>query len=205
MDNVHVMVDLEALGNVPHTGILIAIGAIAFTMDNEIVYPTVDDFAVCARGANFFYPIDTVNQSCYGFIIEDETLQWWLAKERREQLCEFINSQYKVVLRDACEKFAWWLQSVCPQQKALKLWSHGVTYDCIHLAQKWPIVLKQSFNTVCPFRQMRDTRTIFATYEEAWGRSPYPDVMRQRPHHPLEDAWMQAKAVQTAWKGLVRD
>ena len=208
LPDVHVMVDLEALGNEPHRGPLIAIGAVAFTMvDEKITYPITEDFEVAVRNGKFYYPIGLENQyEHYGFVIDVDTLEWWLKdKERLGQLNEFIVSKYIVTLREAFEKFEWWVQTMCNDQKRLMLWSHGATYDCVHLATKWPIVLKQSFNRVCPFRQMRDTRTLFALYEKSFGKSSYPDVLRQRHHHPLEDAWMQACAVQTAWKGLLRE
>lgn len=200
----HVMVDLEALGNMPQNGCLIAIGAQAFVMDEAVVYPQEACFTVCAsQPMQFFFPIDIESQvKEYGFLIEGDTLQWWLHPDRSSQLDEFVGSKYKVTLREAFEKFAWWIESLCEDQAQLRLWSHGVTYDCVHLEQKWPIVMKQSFNKICPFRQMRDTRTIFDAYEERFGNSPYPAIPRVRWHHPLEDAYMQAVAVQVALKGL---
>lgn len=202
---VHVMVDLETLGNEPHRGPLIAIGAVAFIMDREILRPIDEDFEVANNDQRLYYPIGLDKQNeHYRFIIDDDTLQWWLQDDaRRAQLGEFINSKYCVTLREAFEKFEWWVQTVCNDQKRLMLWSHGATYDCVHLATKWPIVLKQSFNRICPFRQMRDTRTLFAAYEEKFGKGPYT-FDRKRPHHPLEDAWVQAVDVQKAWKGLTR-
>lgn len=200
----HIMVDLETLGNSLTTGALIAIGAVAFNMHDELPYPHEADFIEAYIPFTFFRPISLVQQyESYGLRIEDDTLQWWLHPDRYQQLQAFLTSPKSVSIGTALYSFELWVASVCKKQDDLMLWSHGATYDCMHLAEKWPIVVGRSFNTVCQFRQVRDTRTIFAAYEESFGKSPYPAAQRKRHHHPLEDSWMQAKAVQIAWNGLV--
>lgn len=203
---INIMIDLESLGNVPYSGVICAIGAVAFHMDEEVTYPVEHDFECCARETKFFYPIDIDDQLAnYEFVVEGDTIRWWMeTPEKNTQLQAFLASKYKTTIRDAFEKFAWWIASIVKDPSDILLWSHGVTYDCMHLQQKWDKVMRTSFNRVCPFRQMRDTRTLFDAYERKFpGKSPYPEWLPQRKHHPLDDAYMQAVAVQTAMRGLV--
>ena len=200
----HIMVDLEALSNDVRNGSLLAIGAIPFTMDDDIPYPNEADFIVATWEKAFYCPIDIVDQAKYKFEIDGDTLQWWLHDDRYSQLREFINARRRQPLSIVLTMFEEWVECVCPKKDDLQLWSHGSTYDCMHLAEKWPIVMMTSFNSVCPFRQVRDTRTLFEAYTVKFpGGSPYPLFPRKRHHHPLEDAWMQAVAVQRAWKGII--
>lgn len=202
----NIMIDLESLGNVPYNGVIIALGAVAFRMDEEVTYPVEHDFECSAGISKFFYPIRIVEQvQDHGFVIETDTLRWWLeTPEKTAQLNAFLSSDYRTHIRDVFEKFAWWIASIIKDPKDILLWSHGVTYDCLHLQQKWDKVMQTSFNRICPFRQMRDTRTLFDAYGRKFSdKSPYPEWVPQRKHHPLEDSYVQAIAVQTAMRGLV--
>ena len=202
----HVMVDIETLGNQPQNGVIIAMAAIAFNMEDDIQYPTEDELKGCATPSAWYKPILALQQEQdYEFIVESETLRWWLDPSRVNQLAEFFCSSRRVSIETALYSWKAWLRTGTVQVKERQLWSHGVTFDCMHLSQKWPIIMNESFNNVCLFRNMRDTRTLFAAYEARYGKSPYPSQSRQRHHHPLEDAWIQAVAVQTAWKGLMHD
>lgn len=200
----HVMIDLETLGNQPQDGVIIAMAAIAFNMDEEIPYPTEDEFKGRVTPSTWYMPILALQQETdYKFIVDPETLRWWLDPSRVNQFAEFFCSSQRVSIETALYSWNVWLHTNVAPLKERQLWSHGVTFDCMHLSQKWPRVMAASFNDVCPFRNMRDTRTLFAIYEETYGKSPYPNVERKRHHHPLEDAWVQAVAVQNAWKGLM--
>lgn len=200
----HVMIDIETLGNQPHNGIIIGMAAIAFNMDEEIPYPLPADFEYQASQTMFYTPILAWQQEKdYQFVIEPETLRWWLDPLRVNQFAEFFCSNHRITLKTAFAQWAAWLRTEVSQVKERELWSHGVTFDCMHLSQKWPLVMNASFNEVCLYKNMRDTRTLFAAYEVRYGKSPYPNKQRERHHHPLEDAWIQAVAVQTAWKGLM--
>ena len=199
----HVMVDIETLGNDLRTGPIIAIGAVPFTMAQPLTRrPTLADRQFAMWEQAFYVPIRLKEQLELGMRIEHETLQWWLQTDAK-LLYEFMTSQRAESLTAVFGKFKQWLDELCPEINDRWLWSHGVTYDCQHLAEKWPIVMGESFNRVCPFRQMRDTRTLFHLYEALTGIQPLTLIEREQRHHPLEDAWVQACAVQIAWKGLI--
>lgn len=202
----HVMVDIETLGNEPQNGVIIAMAAIAFNMDEEIPYPLPADFGSSLSPTMFYTPIIPWQQEeDYQFVVEQETLRWWLEPSRVLQFAEFVRSNQRVSIEIAFAMWNAWLRTGTVQTKERQLWSHGVMFDCMHLSQKWPQVMAVSFNNICLYKNMRDTRTLFAAYEARYGKSPYPNQSRQRHHHPLEDSWFQAVAVQTAWKGLMHD
>lgn len=197
----HIMVDLETFGNDPKTGPLIAFGAVAFAMNEPIPYPTNEELAGGVSSQKFYFPMTLQSQLAqYKYVPDAETLEWWLAPEREIVLRNMMTSVQKQDIYTVFTHFVGWLKMLRPQE--IRLWSHGVTYDCMHLSQKWPGVMGQSFNHVCPYKHMRDTRTLFELYETRFGLSPYPKVERHHHHHPLEDAWIQAIAVQTASQEL---
>jgi len=200
---IHVMLDLETLGNAPQDGMIVAMGAMAFVMNVPVFIPEDGEYLVANNTRCFYQPIrlHTVEEEwAMPLKIEGETLTWWLEDhDRRELLVGFITSSYAVSLEDAFIELKGWLKQFGDD---VVLWSHGATYDCMHLSQKWPLIMGESFNRIIPFRQMRDTRTLFHLYEERYNKSPYPEWLSQRKHHPLSDAYMQTVAVQTAWRAL---
>jgi len=206
--DVHVMVDIETLGNDTRTGMLLSIGAVQFTVQQDILPPSTGEYAVATSGRTFYLPIALAGQGGYGLQTDAETVQWWLRDDVR---CTYFTalcaSQYSRPIKDVFEAFQAWIMSIYSVDKnaTLSLWSHGVTYDCVHLAEKWPVIMEESFNRICPFRQCRDTRTLFAIYEAKHGKTPYPDGSKHHvmKHHPLYDAYVQAIATQTALRSLL--
>jgi len=190
----HVVVDLETLSNDVRYGMIIAIGAVSFTMDGSI--PT-------ERPSHriFYRPVDITSQGHYGMLQDDATYAWWTNTEEKEHLLQqIITSPDRVSLASAFIEFSAWMQQQ-GQHGEVMLWSHGVTYDCMHLSEKWPIVMGKKFNDVCPYKLMRDTRTLFSLYESAVGHE-LTYIPAKIKHHALEDAIATAISVQHAWKTL---
>ena len=202
----HVMIDIETLGNDLETGPIIALGAVAFDLEHDVAKPNEEDYVACDKITNLshlYLSINLVGQREYGLYVDDETLQWWMEKGGRDQLHQIMTADGRWSLIDAFIQFQQWIR-VISKRDELRLWSHGVTYDCLHLSTKWPLVVGKSFDDVCPFRQMRDTRTLFELYEMSVG-TPVPQIERTRKHHPLEDAYAQAVSTQAVLRYFINN
>lgn len=205
-NDIHIMVDLETFSNDTRMGAVLAIGAVAFTFISVMSEPLSGEYEFSTGGQNFFLPVEIAGQREFGLETAPETLQWWFADDDRCRiLSKYFSSLYTRPIKTTLEAFASWIRSMTDGKK-IYMWSHGVTYDCVHLAEKWPKIMGASLNTICPFRQMRDTRTLYAVYEMKYGWKPYPQwAKKDHPmkHHPLYDAYVQAVAVQIAINGLL--
>lgn len=205
-DCTHIMLDLEALSNDTRNGMLLSIGAVAFKLTELIEYPKDDEFSVSLEktARRFYTVLSLTSQEPFRFAIEADTVSWWLSEDNMQALGEMQKGP-KLGIVEAFTRFGGWLVTQEPAVEKRRLWSHGSTYDCVHLKEKWEMVVREipNFNHICPFRQIRDTRTIFEMYETKFGVSPYPAIDRKRKHHALEDAVIQAMAVQTAIDGLL--
>lgn len=197
-----ILVDLETLGNDPYTGPIIAFAAVVFDFDEEnLPTPNTTDYAVANERLYpfFYYPVSVIDQGYADAKIDPDTLKWWIeTDEKMKLLHEIVHSDSAGNLRETLVRFQYWLSGF----GEFNLWSHGVTYDCMHLAQKWPLVVGPSFTKVVPFRNMRDTRTLFDLYQSKFHVDKVPMPEATRKHHALEDAWRVATAVHTAWRAL---
>ena len=201
-----ICVDIETLGNHPERGVMLSIGAVAFRLDGP-VEPLDASLPEYVRTATQYYSIIRLKEQLetYKWEIEAETLGWWLATpERAKLLTGKLQSSAAEVIDVVFNELGEWVKAVEGPTKStptLELWSHGVTFDCMHLSQKWPQVMKERFTNVVPFRQMRDTRTLFALYQDRYGELP-PRVDISVSHHALADAWRTAIQIHTAWNAL---
>lgn len=206
MANQHICVDIETLGNHPERGVMLSIGAVAFRLDRPIE-PLDTSLPEYVRTATQYYSIIRLKEQLetYKWEIEAETLGWWLAvPERAKLLTGKLQSSAAEQIAVVFSELGEWIKAVTDavqKKPELALWSHGVTFDCMHLSQKWPHVMKEPFTHVCPFRQMRDTRTLFALYEDCFGQLP-PRVDIPVSHHALADAWRTAIQIRVAWNAL---
>lgn len=190
----HVVVDLETLSNDVRYGVIIAIGAVSFDMATSIPIEQPSDKL-------FYRPVERASQVQFAMSEDEATYGWWTNTEEKRALLEsIIHDPNRVSLASAFIEFKVWLAQQ-GKHGEIMLWSHGVTYDCMHLSEKWPIVMGKKFNDVCPYKLLRDTRTLFALYEAAVGHElfyPQPKIK----HHALEDAIVTAVSVQHAWNTL---
>lgn len=190
----HVVVDLETLSNDVRHGVIISIGAVSFTMDNSVPMEQPSDRL-------FYRTVERASQLQLGMTEDEATYAWWTNTEEKKTLLEsIIYSSDRISLTSAFIEFGQWLAQQGKHGEVM-LWSHGVTYDCMHLSEKWPIVMGKKFNDVCPYKLMRDTRTLFAVYEAAVGHELWY-IPPKIKHHALEDAVATAVSVQHAWNTL---
>jgi len=205
-DLTHIMLDIETISNDTRRGIILAIGAIAFTQHGDVPVPNESDYKLATElGKPILYmPVDIVSQKDLGLEMDGETVVWWLKSDRIDKFLTMLASLDRVPVHYAFSTLLQWITTQEPDKSKRRLWSHGVTYDCVHIAEKWSLVMgdKITMNELCPFRQMRDTRTLFELYERRFNASPYPAVFHEQKHHALYDAYVQAKAVQVALQKL---
>lgn len=138
---------------------------------------------------------------------DPRTVQWW-NDQSDEARAAFADP---VELREALIQFGEWLQAVrgTPHQYSMsfkpsddiRLWSHGSHFDVPILAAAYEAV---GLPVPWHYRAPRDTRTIFDAAEiedhSAWlDEHPGPLGI---PHHALDDAICQARAVCGAYDKL---
>jgi len=206
-NDIHIMIDIETLSNDTRNGVMLALGAIVFRIDRAflITPPLAVEYNVSTVNDRFFLPIEIAGQREYGLETEPDTVNWWFGTDDRCRImAAYMSSMYARSIKETFETFEGWVMAAAPKDRTVYMWSHGVTYDCVHLVEKWPKVMGKKFD-LCPFRQMRDTRTLFHLYETKFGKSSYPDNTKVHPmkHHPLHDAYVQALAVQKALQELL--
>lgn len=208
---IHVSLDLETWGTTPGSDIR-SIGACIFAPDTGLTHDgslgTIKPFYIATKNPKGYYGTgasrDRFFQSDRGWsrkyrLTRDaSTVKWW-SEQSEETQGAFADP---VDLRDALGRFTHWLDSVRPFEEIsgareyvpLCLWSHGASFDPPILAAAYAAV-----NLPVPwhYRAPRDTRTLFdaAGIEDhsAW-LDQYPGPLGI-PHHALDDAICQARAV----------
>ena len=198
----HIVVDLETLGNHPMHGMIMSLGAVRFTMDEP--YTSIIAPKNFIHTNHELYMVIDMNkqQELYGWNFDAETLRWWIdSEEKVELLRQLVNNKQALHVGEAFQLLRQWISAFGGNQETRYLWSHGATFDCMHLALKWPQVMGDVLTSILPFRNIRDTRTLFALYQETFGEKvPYaPSTLR---HHALVDAMNLATAIQHAWKRI---
>lgn len=209
-NDIHIMIDIETLSNDTRNGVMLALGATAFTIPQPIDAPSANMYTASVDGRHFFLPIEVAGQREYGLETEPDTVNWWFGSDDRCRImASYLSSLMVRPIKCVFETFNEWVMTITPENSTVGnvyFWSHGVTYDCVHLAEKWPKVMGEKFG-LCPFRQMRDTRTLFAMFETKYGMTPYPENSKYSTmkHHPLFDAYIQAVATQRALRAFLEE
>ena len=198
-DETHIMVDIETLGNDTKTGLIMAIGAVKFNpwcLEKRTVEPLPE----CNyQSATEFYVILSVeNGMLHGFQIDIETYKWWTRPERIQAYAHMRMAKDVQSLYNALRMFAEWCGI-----SDIWCWSHGNTFDGVHLVEKFKYlqIRDSSMRNPLHYRRLMDTRTLFKTHHALLGE----DVQwpaRQQHHHPLDDARVQVMAVQQAMQNL---
>lgn len=207
----HVMLDLETWGTEPGCD-LRSIGACVFDLVSGYVAHSDgrhgDDYFYIAtdnptgywgtgssRGRFFETPRHHATRRKYPLKRDRSTEQWW-SEQSAEAQAAFENP---VDLRIALSRFSVWLVDVCPNPSDLRLWAHGPQFDISILAAAYAAVGEP---VPWHYRSPRDTRTIL----DAVGIDDHSGWLKQHPgplgvpHHALDDAICQARAVCGAWK-----
>lgn len=199
MPRTHIMLDLETLG-VGVYPVVLSIGAVKFDptdatpIEEPVLAPQMTD-----QSSPFFFT-RVSPQSCVaaGAKIDDRVLDFWMTPELDAARPYALGASMcpAMPVGDALLTFTTWLLATegAPDLRGTHLWSHGLTFDAnilqhYHetLGVPWPV----------HFRNARDTRTIYdvcglnAEGSESISFPPAPVK-----HHPVWDAWRQARAIQ---------
>lgn len=180
----HLMLDLETVGQGARAAIL-EIGALAFDPYGELL----GDYA---ENTNCFYKAINLD-SCFklGLEADNETILWWFNQDEAARVRQ-VTAQ-RVVIGTAAEA----LRKFCQDNMITHVWSHGAGFDATIMEEVYRLLRK---DVPWDFRKVRDTRTLFGLTDlsdEKW------QWLLRRPfkHHPVCDAWAQARAVQYCLTG----
>lgn len=208
---IHIMLDLETWGTDPGCDIR-SIGACVFSGDTQPPeWPTfyrATDNPIANKGEPL--AMDTWEKSHtrkYPLTRDPQTVQWW-SEQSDEAQAAFADP---IDLREVLIEFGEWLQTIRGSIHQysmsfkpiddIRLWSHGPGFDPPILAAAYRAV-----NLPVPwhYRAPRDTRTIF----DLAGRNDHSVWLNAHPgplgipHHALDDAISQARAVCGAWSRI---
>lgn len=176
----HVMLDLETFGLGP-TAAIVQIGAVAF------------DFAANTLDDCFERQISLQSSLMAGGTIDDATVAWWCKRWNNREARPIEIDAHS--LEDVLPAFSDFFRKV-GDPKDTCIWSHGAAFDipilehaycCVHGTVPWH------------YRNVRDTRTIFALAKELTGWEMPP---QKTAHTALADAIAQAKTLRAAYHAL---
>lgn len=182
-----VMIDIETLDKEP-SAVITSIGAVLFSPHDEEV----------TRERSILVKPSKENQLKMGRTVSVSTIGWWV-KESPDQFLKEISldgeSSVANALNDLTE---FCLSSIVTdefyRQGFVNYWFHGPQFDCVKLES-----LYKSVNMDPPwnYNEVRDSRTLFSLLPE----DPR-DFTGQTAHDALDDAIVQARGVQVAFRKL---
>ncbi|SQC11291.1 exodeoxyribonuclease VIII [Klebsiella pneumoniae] len=185
-DNVHVMVDLETMGNKQDAPI-VAIGAVVFDPETGSI------------GERFYKVVSLESSVNWGAKMDPSTVIWWL-KQSSEARSAIVNDD-AIPLLDALLQFGEFIfENIPGGRKKAQVWGNGASFDnCI---------LRSSFDYISEeypweYWNDRDVRTI-VELGKAIGIDPKKTIpFEGERHNALADAIHQARYVSAIWQRLI--
>jgi len=169
----HLMIDLETLALQPNA-VIMQVGVCEFEMQDTEV------------GRIAQYELDPSDQLYAGRRMDMNTVNWWMGQSDIARKSVF-GPREKVMTPDIFinefhQDWQWGMYE--------GVWSHGSMFDLVILEDFY-----FNFDAKVPwhYRVPRDTRTLFALANHHY---------KGTKHTALEDAVLQSKACQEAWKKL---
>lgn len=185
VESYHMMLDLETLGVKPGSAIL-EIGAVVFDPYGELLGE------YDSQSTKVLYrPIDL--QSCLNLdmTVDAATVMWWLSQSE-DNRNRIVNQAKTSIIASADA-----LRQFHDRYKVSHVWSHGAGFDAVLMGWVYQRIKKDIPWT---HKSVRDTRTLYELTE--FDEATWKNLMRRtHPHHPGEDAWAQARAVQYCLNG----
>ena len=172
----HVLVDLETMGNSSYAAI-VAIGAVKFDPYSSELNPDEE----------FYTLVDLESSMRIGLQPDASTIKWWLAQNDTAR-AELTKTEGPADIYDALSDFTQWYK------KAERFWCHGATFDAVILGNAYQLLsaVKAPWN----HRDVRDTRTLFEVAGMAKTKQGGVE------HHALDDARRHALDIQAAYRKL---
>lgn len=185
VETYHMMIDVETLGTAPGS-VILEIGAVVF----DPYGPLLGDYD--AENSKVLYrPIDITSCLNLDMKVSAETLMWWFMQTHANR--DRIATSTKTSIISSVDA----LRQFHDRYHVSHIWSHGASFDIVMLEWVYRRIKKDIPWT---HKVIRDTRTLFELTEfdePTWKRL----MARVHPHHPGEDAWAQARAVQYCLNG----
>lgn len=175
------MVDIETFG-IGSRAVIHEIGAVIFDPYGEPLGATLD------ANKTFHTLVDPQSCLTLGMEMDWDTIKFWFQQG--------IPGQARLLAgpRAHIANALMGLSEYIDKHAPLHIWAHGATFDPVILHEYYKRTRKPS--PFQDFRRIRDTRTLFdevADMEpDLWARLSQKAI----PHHPLHDAWAQARCVQ---------
>ncbi|WP_375751567.1 3'-5' exonuclease [Vibrio sp. HN007] len=180
--NIHVMLDLETMGNTSNAAI-VSIGAVVF---NPITGELGSEFEI----------IVNLNSAAYYSDIDPSTVTWWLTQSE-EARAIFLKDTPKSSLKDALLALNQWFSEL-GESKEIQVWGNGSGFDNVILNNAFKAVrIRPNFS----HWNDRDVRTIVEMGRSILNIDPKTTLTREGTHHSaLDDAKFQAKYVSEIWR-----
>lgn len=183
MTHHHVMLDLETLGTSAGC-VILSIGACVFNPYETTI----------TEIGQFFRTIKLEDSIKLGFRVDASTLDWWLSHPKETYKS---NRTGATELKPVLDAFSFWFpDNAC-------VWGQGASFDQPILTAAY-----EKFDALSPwdFRNVRDTRTLFALCEEKGIGYPEREKFAVGQYHnALDDAITQAKQVQWCYHKLLKN
>ena len=175
------MVDIETFG-IGSKAVMHEIGAVIFDPYGEPLDKTID------ATKTFHALIDPQSCLSLGMEVDWDTLKFWFNQGALQHARLLAGPRTHVA--NVLMNFSDWVEKHKPAHK----WGHGATFDPIILHEYYKRLRKPS--PFQDFRTIRDTRTLFDEIADI-SRAEWDNISaREIYHHPLHDAWAQARCVQ---------
>ena len=170
---IHGMIDLETLDVTPNACVL-TVGGVKF-----------DPFNDTEPHSEFYYKLDLDAQNSRK--VNDSTIAWWSTQDQKVQ-DEAFSEEGRTNPIEFLDHLPKWMVGVDV------LWGHGYGFDITIIED----MLRYHAKPIpWQFRQVRDSRTLFALAKTDPRKSMQSDL-----HNALADAYFQAKGVQMVYKEL---
>ncbi len=173
---IHAMVDIETLGT-KEDAVILTVGGVKF-----------DPYTDKEPYDRFLMAIDIDEQTANGRVVDEGTLEWWgtqPAEIQEEAFCE----EGRVSVEEFCTTFTKWLVG-CD-----KKWAQGPRFDYGILENFYA---QFGYHKNWFYWQEQDARTLFGLVPGDPRKNL--DGVQEGHHSAVEDAVVQAKAVQKCFK-----
>ena len=173
---IHAMIDIETLATLPSAQI-VEIGGVQFEPLSDV-----------EPGSPIYLKPLLSEQQKAGRIYCEKTVNWWQTKNPA-MLAEILAEDDFSSVSDVLTRLSEWSENVDV------FWGHGYGFDYSILDD-----LYRGAGRTPPWQnfQIRDSRTLFACCQ----RDPRDPLRGQTRHRAIDDAMIQAKAVQLAYQEL---
>lgn len=170
------MLDIETLATSPNA-VILTVGCVKF-----------DPYTTTVPHSDFYRKIDVDQQTALGRAVDDSTVEWWSNQPKHVQ-DEAFSSDGRI----SCEEFVKDLRQYL--NGVDKIWYHGANFDMVIIENLFD---QLNSGRTWQFWQLRDSRTLF----DVMPRDPRKDFDQSNLHNSLEDARVQARAVQRTFAHL---